>query len=65
LATYFLCYRYLEPRYSDVVDGNTVVHLSGTIQDESDIRSLETSIADGLGVNASALGLTNLVRLDD
>ena len=65
MATYFLCYRYAEPRYSDIVDGNTVVHLSGTIQDESDIRSLEASIADGLSVDAAGLGLTNIVRLDD
>ena len=65
MATYFLCYRYTEPRYNEIVDGNTVVHLSETIQDESDIRSLEASIADELGVDASVLGLTNIVRLDD
>ena len=65
MATYFLCYRYIEPRRGDVVDGNTVVHLSGTIQAESEVRELEASIADGLGFDAAALGLTNIVRLDD
>ena len=65
MATYFLAYRYIKPRYGEIIDGNTVIHLSGMIEDESDVRSLEASIADGIGVESSALGLTNIVRLDN
>jgi c-di-GMP-related signal transduction protein len=62
--TYFLVYRYLEPRRGDIIDGNTVIDLNAAIADESDVRQVEAMIADDLGIDSKLLGLINLVRLD-